>query len=50
MKLELTNKELGLVLLGLYAAADGAYTMEEQLVYEELSNRIEEIMVASTQI
>jgi len=50
MKLELTNKELGLVLLGLYAAADGAYTMEEQLEYEELSNRIEEIMVASTQI
>jgi len=48
MKLELTNKELGLVLLGLYAAADGAFTLEEQQEYEALSDRIEELMVTST--
>lgn len=48
MKLELTNKELGLVLLGLYAAADGAYTLEEQREYEAISDRIEEIMLTST--
>jgi len=48
MKLELTNKELGLVLLGLYAAADGAFTLEEQYEYEALSDRIEELMVTST--
>lgn len=48
MKLELTNKELGLILLGLYAAADGAYTLEEQHEYEALSDRIEEIMATST--
>jgi hypothetical protein len=48
MKLELTNKELELVLLGLYAAADGAYTMEEQQEYDALANRIEELMVTST--
>jgi hypothetical protein len=48
MKLELTNKELGLVLMGLYAAADGAYTMEEQMEYEALADRIEEIMATST--
>lgn len=48
MKLELTNKEFGLVLLGLYAAADRAYTLEEQREYEALSDRIEEIMATST--
>ena len=48
MKLDVTNKELGLLLMGLYAAADGAYTLEEQHEYEALSDRIEEIMVTST--
>ena len=43
-----TNKELGLVLLGLYAAADGACTMEEQMEYEALADCIEEYMIAST--
>ena len=48
MKLELTNKELGLVLMGLYAAADRSLTLEEQHEYEALSDRIEEIMLTST--
>jgi len=48
MKLDVTNKELGLLLMGLYAAADRSLTMEEQLEYDTLANRIEEIMVTST--
>ena len=48
MKLDVTNKELGLVLMGLYAAADRSLTLEEQYEYEALSDRIEEIMVTST--
>ena len=43
MKIELTKEELNMVLNGLYAAADGAYTMEEQMEYEVLSNKIEEL-------
>ena len=48
MKLEVTKEELGLLLYGLYAAADGAYTLEEQHEYEALSDRIEEIITTST--
>ena len=43
MELKLTIEELDMVLNGLYAAADGAYTMEEQMRYETLSNKIEEL-------
>lgn len=48
MELNVTNKELGLILMGLYAAADRAYTLEEQYEYEALSDRIEEMMITST--
>ena len=48
MKLDITNKELGLLLMGLYAAADRSLTLEEQHEYEALSDRIEEIMLTST--
>ena len=48
MKLDVTNKELGLLLMGLYAAADRALTVEELREYEALAERIEEIMVTST--
>jgi hypothetical protein len=48
MKLEVTKEELGLLLYGLYAAADRSLTLEEQYEYEALSDRIEEIMATST--
>lgn len=48
MNIELTRNELKLLLHGLYAAADGAFTKEEQDEYDALADRIEEIMVTST--
>ena len=48
MKLELTNKELGLVLMGLYVAADRSLTLEEQHKYDTLIDRIKEIVLTST--
>ena len=48
MELNVTNKELGLILLGLYAAADRSLTIEEQMKYDTLIDRIEEMMVTST--
>jgi hypothetical protein len=44
MKLEFTREELEVLLNGLYAGADGAFTMSEQEEYDVLADRIESIL------
>lgn len=44
MKLEFTKEELVIILNGLYAGADGAFTMAEQEEYDALAERIEEVL------
>ena len=44
MKLEFTKEELVIILNGLYAGADGAFTMVEQEEYDALAERIEEVL------
>lgn len=48
MELNVTDKELGLILMGLYSGADRSLTIEEQTKYDTLIDRIEEMMVTST--
>jgi hypothetical protein len=44
MKIEFTKEELVTLLNGLYAGADGAFTMGEQEEYDVLAERIEEVL------
>ena len=44
MKLEFTKEELVIILNGLYAGADRAFTMAEQEEYDVLAERIEEVL------
>jgi len=40
MKIEITKEELKVILYGLAAAADGACSVAEQDVYEDLENEL----------